>query len=214
MARLRSQQQGERGAAALSLLTVAILVAIGIVAAMSIPLTQASDAKAKSNSAADAAALAGVEFVKNDLQVVLSDKGWLGNWAAYQPFIGGGLASATSYAERNESQLISYQPPTPFNGWTAQAEVKGRTVEGEVFTSDATARLDLPDCSMEDADEDEPPPPSVPGVPAEPVTRTIDCGGLKVDVEVDKDKPGPPTFDLPDSFIAQLIGESQAKLVD
>ena len=84
MTRHRSQQ-GERGAAALSLLTVGILVAIAIVAAMSIPLTRASDAKAKSNSAADAAALAGIEFVKNDLQVVLADKGWLGDWAAYEP---------------------------------------------------------------------------------------------------------------------------------
>ena len=145
--------------------------------------------------------------MKNDLQVVLSDKGWLGNWAAYQRSSAvGSRRPRVRRAQRVAADLVP--AAHAFNGWTAQAEVKGRTVEGEVFTSDATARLDLPDCSMEDADEDEPPPPSVPGVPAEPVTRTIDCGGLKVDVEVDKDKPGPPTFDLPDSFIAQLIGES------
>jgi hypothetical protein len=213
MTRHRSQQ-GERGAAALSLLTVGILVAIAIVAAMSIPLTRASDAKAKSNSAADAAALAGIEFVKNDLQVVLSEKGWLGDWAAYEPLVGSGLTSATSYAERNESQLISYEKPTAFNGWTSRAEVEGRTVEGEVFTSDATAQLDLPDCTVKGEDDDEPAEPSVPGVPAEPATKTIDCGGLQVDVEVDKDGSGPPKFELPDDFIAQLIGESKAKLVD
>jgi hypothetical protein len=182
---------------------------------MSIPLTRASDAKAKSNSAADAAALAGVEFVKNDLQVVLADKGWLGDWEAYEPLVGNGLASATSYAERNESQLVSYKGPTPFNGWTAHAEVEGRTVEGEVFTSDASAQLDLPDCTVEgEDDDDEPAEPSVPGTPAEPVKKTIDCGGLQVDIEVDEEGSGPPKLELPDDFIAQLIGESKAKLVD
>jgi hypothetical protein len=215
--RTTRRQQGERGAAALSLLTVGILVAIGIVAAMSIPLTQASDAKAKSNSAADAAALAGVEFVKNDLQVVLTDHGWLGDWTDYQPLIGSGLASASSYAGRNEAKLVSYKPPTAFNGWTAHAEVKGRTVEGESFTSKATARLDLPDCSVKDADDQDPAVPTIPGVPAEPVTKHVDCGGLRVDIDVDPaptDGDGPPKLDLPADFIAKLIGESRARLVD
>jgi hypothetical protein len=212
---MNSRPQGERGAAALSLLTVGILVAIGIVAAMSVPLTQASDAKAKSNSAADAAALAGVEYVKNDLQVALTEEGWLGDWEAYQPLIGGGLASAQSYAQQNEAELISYDPPTPFNGWTSHAKVEGRAVEGEVFTSEATARLDLPDCTMKDAEDDEPAAPTVPGVPAEPVKKNVDCGGLKVDVEVDKENGGgPPKVKLPDAFVAKLIGESRAKLVD
>jgi hypothetical protein len=216
--RATRRQQGERGAAALSLLTVGILVAIGIVAAMSIPLTQASDAKAKSNSAADAAALAGVEYVKNDLQIALNDVGWLGDWAAYEPLVGGGLTSATSYAEANEARLVSYKKPTPFNGWTAQAEVEGRTVEGEVFTSDATARLDLPDCTVEDDEDGGPAEPPEPGAPSAKVTKTVDCGGLKVDVEVDEDSAdgqgGPPKLELPDDFVAQLIGESKAKLVD
>ncbi len=206
-------QRGERGAAALSLLTVGILVSIGIVAAMSIPLTQASDAKAKSNSAADAAALAGVEYVRNDLEIALAGEGWLGDWESYQPLVGGGLASAESYAQRNEAKLISYDPPTAFNGWTSRAEVEGRTVEGEVFTSEATARLDLPDCTVEN---DESPDPPVPGEPAEPVSKHVDCGGLQVDVEVDENDqaPGPPKLDLPADFIAKLIGESHAKLVD
>jgi hypothetical protein len=216
--RATRRQQGERGAAALSLLTVGILVAIGIVAAMSIPLTEASDAKAKSNSAADAAALAGVEYVKNDLQIALNDEGWLGNWEAYDGLISGGVTSATSYAEANEARLVSYKGPTPFNGWTAHAEVEGRTVEGEVFTSDATARLDLPDCTVKDDENDGPAEPPEPGAPSEKVTKTVDCGGLKVDVEVDEDSDdgegGPPKLELPDDFVAQLIGESKAKLVD
>ena len=218
--RANRRQQGERGAAALSLLTVGILVAIGIVAAMSIPLTEASDAKAKSNSAADAAALAGVEYVKNDLQIALNKEGWLGDWEAYDGLISGGLTSATSYAEANEARLVSYKSPTPFNGWTAHAEVEGRTVEGEVFTSDATARLDLPDCTVEDDDEDDngPATPPEPGAPSAKVSKTVDCGGLKVDVEVDEDSDdgegGPPKIKLPDDFVAQLIGESKAKLVD
>ncbi len=215
--RATRRQQGERGAAALSLLTVGILVAIGIVAAMSIPLTQASDAKAKSNSAADAAALAGVEYVKNDLQIALNDNGWLGDWAKYEPLVGGGLTSATAYAERNEARLVSYTKPTPFNGWTAHAEVEGRTVEGEVFTSDATARLDLPDCTVEDEGDSGPTEPPEPGAPPAKVTKTVDCGGLQVDVEVDEDRDddegGPPEIKLPDDFVAQLIGESRAKLV-
>lgn len=82
-----------------------------------------------------------------------------------------------------------------------------------MFTSDATARLDLPDCTVEDDEAQDPDPaPPVPGEPAEPVVKHIDCGGLQTDIEVDPE--GPVELDLPDAFIAQLIGESHAKLVD
>lgn len=199
---------GERGAAALSLLTVGIIVGFAIFAYMAVPLTNASDAKAKSNSAADAAALAGVEYMKQDLAVALADAGWLGNWAAYQPFVGTGRTAAQSYALRNEAELIEYtfDPDT----WQAYAKVKGRTVEGQVFTSKATARLDLPDCKLGPDDPDDSNPPADENVDTPPPVK-LTCGGVDITINPTEDEPD--LFNLPGSFIQTLLDQSHAKLV-
>ena len=201
------RRRGERGAAALSLLTVGILVAIGIFAAMAIPLTDASDAKAKSRSAADAAALAGVEYVKNDLEVALSQYGWLGSWDAYGNYIlDGGLAAASSYAERNDGQLVTYQKPTVLNGWETYVKVRGRDVEGQNNTSEARAKLDLPECEVEEVEPTEPPsPPPGPGEEEPEPERELICAGISFTGDLK---------DLPASIISQLIDESHAKLID
>lgn len=199
-----SGREGERGAAALSLLTVGIIVAIGIFAVMAIPLTDASDAKAKSRSAADAAALAGVEYVKKDLELALSEYGWLGSWDAYGSYIlDGGLASAHSYAERNDGELVSYQKPTVLNGWESYAKVRGRDVEGQTNISEARAKLDLPECEAEDVEPTKPPTPD-PG-PEEPdPEQELICAGVSFTGDLKN---------LPTSVISQLIGESHAKLI-
>ncbi|MGH3459347.1 hypothetical protein [Aeromicrobium sp.] len=205
-----TRREGERGAAALSLLTVAIIVAIGIFAFMAIPLTDASDAKAKSRSAADAAALAGVEYVKKDLEIALTSNGWMGSWRAYEPLIGGGATSASSYAEQNDGELVGYQGPTPMNGWESYAKVRGRDVEGQENTSEARAKLDLPECTVEEAEPTEPTEPSSPPAgndeekKAKPEQK-LTCGGTSFQ--------GVDLKNLPASLISQLIDESHARLI-
>jgi hypothetical protein len=211
-----SSRQGERGAAALSLLTVAMMIALAIFAVMAVPLTRASDAKAQSHSAADAAALAGVDFVRDDLRDALTTEGWLGSWELYGDVVGGGAATAQSYAERNDATLVSYD----FN-WTtleAHAVVRGRTVDGQVTRSEATAKLALPSCSTgpvddppdppdedddsdEDSDDEPPPPPPV----------KFSCGGIDVELNPSADEPS--KLLLPASIIGALFDDSHAKLV-
>ena len=202
----RSTRKGERGAAALSLLTVGMIMALGIFAAIAVPLTQASDGKAKSRTAADAAALAGVESVKNDLTLLLTSQGWPGGWDLFD--VGSGLPSATSYADRNKAVLVTYQAPTLLNGWTSYAKVKSYTHDNEVVYSEARAQFDLPECHKKDAptptgptptpDPDDPPPP--------PTPDTFVCGGIEFDVPTDGSLP-----DL--SRLINLLDTTNAKLI-
>lgn len=145
--------RGERGAAALSLLTLGVVLALMMIMFMAIPLTRASDAKAKSNSAADAAALAGADFVKTELVALIESVGWLsGGWKALLSQIQLGGTAAAQYARLNDSQLIGYT--FDVDTLTAHATVRGRTVDGEIFTSEAWARIQLPDCDVTDTPDD------------------------------------------------------------
>lgn len=193
--------------AALSLLTVGAIMALAIFAAIAYPITQASDGKAKSRTAADAAALAGVESVKNDLETVLTNDGWLGGWDQYQQ-LGGGLSSATSYADRNNAVLAAYTAPTVLNGWTAFAKVKSFTHDHEVVYSEARARIDLPDCHKVDAPAptDPTPTPDPSDPPPPPAPSTFQCGGIEFDV--------PSDGTLPDlGRLLALLDTTNAKLI-
>src|SRR5699024_6670319 len=209
VANTSARKQGERGAAALSLFTVAIISSLAVFFFWAAPLTKASDSAAKGHSAADAAALAGVEYVREDLGSVLSSQGWLGNWSEYQPLIGGGLASAKTYAQRNDAELVSYQPPTPGNHWTAYAEVRHLDDDDE-YTREATAKLDLPSCTVDSEeleddsgddegdsdDEDDSENGDDEDKPS--VLKTVTCGDRLVSIEVDPDDDdGPLGLDLP-----------------
>ncbi len=206
---IRTTRQGDRGAAAVSLLTVGIIISLAIIAVIAIPLTQASDAKAKSRSAADAAALAGADHVRLELKEQLSLKGWLGGWG-HLPILDGGLAAAQTYAQRNDATLVQYDPPSFDNGFTAYARVEGRTVKGEVTRSEAWATFSLPDCHTKDDpeptepppdddedDEDEPPPP-----------QGWECAGIEFEVPAE----GPPHLSI--DIIDALFNDSNARLVD
>lgn len=214
--------QGERGAAALSLLTVGMILALAIFVVMAVPLTKAGDAKAKSNSAADAAALAGVDFVRGELRNALATEGWLGGWDAYAGSIGTGLDAASSYANRNDATLTQYQ----FSAVNLEsyAKVRGRSVDGRPAVSDATARLTLPACSTETEDPPEPDPDPDPGDPGDPGDEgdeppppppppavTFRCAGIVVVINPTAEDPG--KLPLPGSVIDALIDGSRAKLV-
>ncbi|MDX6277929.1 MAG: hypothetical protein QOJ72_2057 [Nocardioidaceae bacterium] len=202
-------EQGERGAAALSLLTVAIILALAIFTVMALPLTRASDAKAKGNSAADAAALAGVEWIRLDLRDALTTRGWLGSWDAYRDIIGGGLGSAQDYASRNGATLVSYH--ADLLHLEVYAKVRGRVVDGHTTESEATARLQLPTCTTKPDDT----PPSdddpKPGEDDKPPPVKFTCDGIDITIHPGKDDPG--KLDLPASIIDQLLNNSHAKLV-
>lgn len=201
--------RGERGAAALSLLTVGMIIALAIFAVMALPLTQASDAKAKSNSAADAAALAGVESIRLDLRDALTTRGWLGSWNAYGDIIGGGLESAKDYATRNDATLVSYH--ADLLHLEVYAKVRGRTVDGHTTESQATAQLQLPICTTKPDDGDPPPSDDPPPKDPPPAPIKFSCGGIDITIHPSKDDPG--KIDLPGSLIDQLLNNSHAKLV-
>ena len=209
---LRPIRGGERGVAALSLLTVGAIIALAIFAFVAVPLTDASAAKAKNRSAADAAALAGADFIKKDLEAALTDNGWLGDWQAYQSEVGTGLLAARNYAERNGSELVAYNFDVA--NWEAYAKVRGREVDGAFAESDATATLDLPEChKLDTVPTPEPTAPPTPPDPDEeeppPLPDTYSCGGIKFDISTDD---GPPTLD-PD-IIDALLDQAHVKLID
>jgi hypothetical protein len=145
----------ERGAAALSLLVVGMLLGLAIFTALALPLTNATDAKAKSRNAADAAALAGVEAFKEDLVEALKTLQVFpagGLLAVVQSVdLNGGQVAAIEYARRNDGQLVTYIPRPAVAGllsFETYAKVRGRTVDGEQNYSEARAKLDLPGCDL------------------------------------------------------------------
>lgn len=150
-----ARDRDERGVAALSLLVVAMLLGLAIFTAMALPLTNASDAKAKSRSAADAAALAGVEAFKEDLVEALRNLQAFpvgGLLAVVQSVdLGGGQSAAIEYARRNDGTLVTYIPRPAVSGllsFETFAKVRGRSIDGEQNYSEARAKLDLPGCDL------------------------------------------------------------------
>lgn len=206
-----SPQKREDGAAALSLLVMAIILSIGIVFYMVLPLATASDRKSANRTAADAAALAGADWIRNDLQTLLTDKGWLGSWEDYQPLIGTGLESATDYAARNGGTLIGYSFDA--GNWEAWAKVESPEVrDSGKPVSEARAQLEFPDCTSGPAAESTstPPPPAEEDPP--PPGMTLTCDGLDVDLlpVVDGDTT---RYELPGWAISSLLELATAKLV-
>lgn len=202
-------ERGERGAAALSLLTVGMMIALAIFTVMALPITQASDAKAKSNSAADAAALAGVDSIRDNLREALITKGWLGSWGAYGDIVGSGIESARSYADRNDATLVGYN--SDLLHLEVYAKVRGRTVDGHATESEATAKLDLPLCATTPDDNPPSTPPPLPGDDPAPPPVKFTCDGIDITITPDPDDPS--KLNLPLSVIDDLLNRSHAKLV-
>jgi len=210
-------QQGESGAAALALLTMGIILALGIFMVMAAPLTQASDTKARSRSAADAAALAAVEAWKINLRDALTSEGWLGDWDDYRGFLGGADVAARRYAELNGAEVIEAYPT---GAWSYYVRVRGDKIDGKRTETEAYATLDLPSCDTtedddvpmamglgmaelpDDEDDEEEEEPSLPGL-------VLDCVGLD-DIDLLPSDDG--SYNLVPSLVEALIGESHAKL--
>ncbi|CAN5315138.1 hypothetical protein BH18ACT9_BH18ACT9_01080 [soil metagenome] len=172
----------EEGLAASALLVTALVLGLGIFAYMAIPFTTAIDAKAKNRTAADAAAIAGAEGVREDLLSSIGADGIPGAWTELPDVAGLGRYAAEEYARLNDASLVSYYFDA--TDGTAHVEVEGRGYGGEPARSSAVAQVDLPHCDALEVPE--PPEPTAtpgPGEPSEtptplpdPANVSVDCG--------------------------------------
>lgn len=215
------RQEDESGAAALILLTAAMVIALAIFATMVVPLTLASDQKSRNRVAADAAALAGAEAALDDLGQVLIDRGWLGGWGTIGTLVDSGQSAAADYASRNGGTLTAYRADFTGTRWRVSVTVRSAPVEGSNPISTAEAEIALPDCRYEtqptpepstDPDEDEDEEESEPTT-APPPSYTFSCAGITLSVDPSGD-PDDPQYGLPSSGVAQLLDPVEARLVN
>lgn len=225
MTRSLPRRQGERGAAALSLLVVSVILGLAVLFFMAVPLTEATSKKAKSRNAADAAALASVDYVREGIFQALGVSGWTGSWASLAGLLDGGVSEAQYFAAQNDATVVAFQGPTLANGWEAYVRVRGNEqVDGQWVYSEAKAKLDLPNCSVETIeppepeptptpsetddpeDPDEPEPEPEPTPDPEPEQRLTCDGGI--------DFTGLDLTNLPGGIVDALFDQSDTRLVE
>lgn len=220
----------EEGAAASALLVTAVLVGFAIFVYMAIPLGSAVDAKARNRTAADAAALAGAEGVREDLLASIGSDGVPGSWSDLPGAAGLGRHAAERYAAYNDARLVAYHFD-PYDG-TAHVEVEGQEVDGQLSRSRAVAQVDLPQCEAmdppapptppaeDDVDgpgdgkpaDDEPPAPPPP--PADPVDVSVDCGGFDLVFQVRHTLEGDLEVHFPPGQLGKIRDAMDVRLVD
>lgn len=214
-----NQAKEERGAAALLLIIFAIIAGLMVLVVWALPIAGASTQQAKTQSAADAAALAGADAVVGGLADTLKGLGsWNGSWSSLGSTSGAERAAA--YANHNGATLISYTGPASMGGWQTHARVR-RTVDGQTYESQATARLELPSCSIAEASPTPTPTPpdeddqeddeddEEEDVPPPPPDSKLRCDGLPAFTIVQGD------LNLSSGwagFVDALLGGSHAKL--
>lgn len=187
---------GERGQVAMSLISIALVGLVALAFFGIYLFGRGVNDKTQSQTAADAAALAGAQDLVGSVTTLLAgltakDLGGVGGCNA-------GKNVAESYAEKNDAALTDYC----FDSRTGEVAVSVR-LDHEVAadlgpaTASAVAStgLDLADCRWEDDEEETPtsspspsadpsdsgtPPPPPPDVPT-----TLTCGGLVVRYVID-----------------------------
>jgi hypothetical protein len=202
-----------------------VLVGFAIFTYMAIPFGIAVDAKAQDRTAADAAALAGAEGVREDLLAGLGDDGIPGAWTDLPGAAGLGRADAEAYARYNGSTLVSYFFDA--TDGTAHVEVEGHEVDGQLSRSSAVAQVDLPSCAPLDppdppapsetpdpdgpADPDAAPSPS--GPPPPPVDVTVDCDGFDLVFQVRYTEDGGLEVHFPPGQLDKIRDAMDVRLV-
>lgn len=166
----------ESGAAALLLVVSGITAGLLVLLLWALPLAGASTQQAKTQSAADAAALAGADAVIGGIADNLKGVGsWNGSWHGLASVNGADRAAA--YAAENDATLIAYNGPSSANDWQVDARVR-RVIDGTEYTSDASAKLRLPSCSIEDDEPTPTPPPEDDEDEDTPPDSKLRCDGL------------------------------------
>lgn len=205
-----------------------MLVGVAIFTYMAIPFGTAVDAKAQDRTAADAAALAGAEGVREDLLAGLGSAGFPQSWTDLPGAAGLGRAEAESFARYNGSTLVSYWFD-PTDG-TAHAEVEGHAVDGELSRSTAVAQVDLPHCDPLDPpdpplptetpdpkdpkDPGKPPAPTEPPPPPPPVDVTVGCDGFDLVFQIRYTEDGGVEVHFPPGQLDKIRDAMDARLVD
>ncbi len=228
----RTLPRDEAGAAASALLVAAVLIGFATFVYMAIPLGAAVDAKARNRTAADAAALAGAEGVREGLLAGLGDAGLPGSWHDLPGAAGLGRSAAEEYARYNDATLLSYWFD-PTDG-TAHVEVEGQEVDGQLSHSSAVAQVDLPHCDPLDppdppaptpapepegdgdaGDEapgdplpSEPPPP-----PPPPVDLAVHCDGFDLTFQVRYTEDGGVEVHFPPGQLGRIRGAMDVRLI-
>ena len=216
----RIHPRDEEGAAASGLLVAALLVGVAVFTYLAIPFGTAVDAKAQNRTAADAAALAGAEGVRDDLLASIGSDGVPGSWTDLAGAAGLGRSAAEQYASYNGATLVSYWFD-PTDG-TAHVEVEGHSVEGRPSRSSAVAQVDLPTCealeppepSEPPADDPEGPAESVPTEPPAPVDVSVSCGDFDLTFQVRYTEDGGAEVHFPPGQLQQVRDAMEVRLVD
>lgn len=211
----------ERGAAASALLVTALLIGFAAFVYLAVPFGTAVDAKAQNRTAADAAALAGAEGVREDLLATIGSDGVPGSWTDLPGAAGLGQPAAAEYAALNDARLVEYwfDPSTG----TAHATVEGRGVDGEPSRSSAVAQVDLPSCealeppappepARDPEDVDDPLTPESPAPPPPPVDVSVSCNGFDLVFQVRWTDAGPEVH-FPPGQLTKVRDAMQVRLV-
>lgn len=186
-------ERGEQGQVALALVLITIIALITVAFVGVLGISLAADERSQAQTAADAAALAGVEAVPGALTILfdaIDAKDDLGTLVLGCNL---GRAQAQTYANQNGASLTSYC----FNASTGRAEVVVRMnepvsdeagyAEAGATASNGFARSSCSwlDDEPEETEAPEPAPPvegetPPPPPPAPDWTTTLTCGALKV----------------------------------
>jgi hypothetical protein len=227
----RTLLRDEEGAAASALLIAAVLIGFAIFVYMAIPLGAAVDAKARNRTAADAAALAGAEGVREDLLAGLGDAGLPGSWTELPSVAGLGRSAAEEYAHYNDATLLSYWFDA--SDGTAHVEVEGQDVDGQLSHSSAVAQVDLPHCDPLDPPDpptptetatpdpdgdgnDEGPAdplPSEPPPPPPPVDLSVHCDGFDLTFQVKYTADGGVEVHFPPGQLGKIRDAMDVRLI-
>ncbi|MCE0534300.1 hypothetical protein LWF15_02145 [Kineosporia rhizophila] len=194
----------DSGQLTIGLVTVVMVGLLFLAVSYFLPLGEATDQKASSRAAADAAALAAAEQIQNDLASAVLDAVDQARTVEDLPGVldsltgGFGREQAGEYADRNGADLVGYQYTRASGRIWAQVRHRQPASTGDRAQSSATAELGirLGACRLAEPDE-----PDQPDEPDEPGTAEVLCGDLELQFEItgDDGKPSLKT-DLDDLF--------------
>jgi hypothetical protein len=228
--RLRRRAAGDAGQMPIALVLVTFIFLLVVIFWFAIPLGQATDQKAGSQSAADAAALAAAEHIRDDLGIWILNETRTADPEHLDRFFDHlegqfGQSAAENYADLNAGVVTAYSYDHVNDRVDVTVEGKATVTEsaGQHSTSSAQAELglDLGNCRVVDDPTEEPdePDPDDPDAdapdPADPVVvpdvgTELRCGGLVLHFTIGGEDQGvslnTDVTDLTDLFDIRLVG--------
>ena len=139
---LRSER--ESGQVATVLVVGAVLAALFLLVAALLPLAGASDQRSRAQTAADAAALAGVQGLGEQFRDLLAgglrDEGALADWLS----CGLGREGAQAYAARNGADVTDYCYRRPSDRVVVEVQMRDPLPTGDRAQARAAATMKLP----------------------------------------------------------------------